>query len=384
MNIGFNKPYISGKEIDYILDAVKREKISGDGYYTKCCHHFFEKTYHFKKVLLTSSCTDALEMAALLIDIMPGDEVIVPSYTFVSSANPFILRGAKIVFADSKATNPNIDADQVEGLVTSRTKAIVVVHYAGIACEMEKIMALADKYKFFVIEDAAQAIDSFYNEKPLGGIGHLGCFSFHESKNISAGEGGLLVINDDRFIERAEIIWEKGTNRAAFYRGEVNKYDWKDIGSSFLPSELTAAFLYAQLENLKEIQSKRKAIWNAYYFQLKQLPNITVPEVPSYASKNAHMFYIVCKSVTQRNELMNYLSEKGIQAISHYLPLHKSEFFQEKHDGRELKNARNFSNQILRLPLYADMNFEAQEYIIEQLKSFFVKTVEYSLISEAV
>lgn len=266
--IPFNKPYLTGYETLYIEDAVKSGKISGNGLYTSKCHEYFENRYGFNKCLLTTSCTDALEMAAILCDIHFGDEVIIPSYTFVSSANAFVLRGAKIVFADSRKDHPCIDESKLEELITDKTKVIVVVHYAGIACNMDVIMQIANRYNILVVEDAAHAIDAFYKGKPLGSIGHLGCFSFHETKNIIAGEGGMLIINDKRFNTRAEIIWEKGTNRAAFWRGEVNKYGWVDIGSSFLPSEVIAAFLYAQLENLDKIQKKRKEIWQYYYTEL--------------------------------------------------------------------------------------------------------------------
>ena len=291
--IPFNKPYLSGKETDYIREAVLSGKISGDGLFTKRCHDFFEQKYGFKKVLLTTSCTDALEMAAILIDIQPGDEVIMPSYTFVSTANAFVLRGARIVFADSNKDNPNIDTDLIETLITPKTKAIVPIHYAGIACDMDKIMSLAEKYKLFVVEDAAQAIDSYFKDRPLGSIGHLAAFSFHETKNIISGEGGILIINDKRFIERAEIIREKGTNRSAFFRGEVNKYEWVDIGSSFLPSDIIAAFLFAQLENLNDIQEKRKQIWQTYHNNLKPLEyegKIRLPHIPYFSTYNAHMF----------------------------------------------------------------------------------------------
>ena len=260
--IPFNKPYLTGKETQYIIEAVNSGKISGNGMFTQKCQTFFEKNFGFKKALLTTSCTDALEMCAMLANVNQGDEVIVPSYTFVSTALAFVRQGAEIVFADSCADNPNIDADEIEQLITKKTKAIVVVHYAGISCDMDKIMLLAKKHNLIVIEDAAQAIDSYYNGKPLGSIGHLAAFSFHETKNIISGEGGMLTINDDRFINRAEVIWEKGTNRASFFRGEIEKYNWVDTGSSFLPSEVTAAFLFAQLENLEAIQTKRKKIWN--------------------------------------------------------------------------------------------------------------------------
>ncbi|MEO8146181.1 MAG: dTDP-4-amino-4,6-dideoxygalactose transaminase, partial [Bacteroidia bacterium] len=348
--IGFNKPYLSGKEMDYILEAVKSKKISGDGMFTKKCHEFFEKRYGFKKVLLTTSCTDALEMAAILIDIKPGDEIIAPSYTFVSTVNAFVLRGAKIVFADSYDNHPNINADEIEKLITPKTKAIVPVHYAGMACDMDKIMDLANKYNLYVIEDAAQAIDSFYKDQPLGSIGHLGAFSFHETKNIISGEGGMLVINDEKFIERAEIIREKGTNRSKFFRGEIDKYGWVDIGSSFLPSDIIAAFLFAQCEHVDDIQNKRKMLWQLYYDALLPLQKegfIELPVLPPHATNNAHMFYIICNSEDQRNHVVKKLKSGNIYAVFHYLSLHKSEFYKDKHDGRELPNADRFTDRLL-------------------------------------
>ena len=266
--IPFNKPHLSGNELDYIKDAVNSGKLSGNGKYTKKCQHFFEEKYGFKKTFLTTSCTDALEMCALLLDIKPGDEVIIPSYTFVSTALAFVRQGAKIIFADSEKNTPNLDVRKIEYLITDKTKVIVPVHYAGVAVDMDPLMDLASKYNLFVVEDAAQAIDSFYKGKPLGTIGHLSTFSFHETKNITAGEGGLLGINDERFVKRAEIIWEKGTNRTSFFRGEVDKYGWVDTGSSFLPSELNAAFLWGQLESLDKIQQRRKRIGKNQY-QLK-------------------------------------------------------------------------------------------------------------------
>jgi|ERR1035437_9221400 dTDP-4-amino-4,6-dideoxygalactose transaminase len=369
MQIPFNKPYLSGKELVYIKDAVSRGKISGNGYYTQKCHQFFQDRYGFKKCLLTTSCTDALEMAAILCDIGPGDEVIIPSYTFVSTANAFVLRGAKIVFADSRLDHPGIDEDKIEELITAYTKVIVPVHYAGVACDMDKIMALADKYNLFVVEDAAQAIDSFYKGKPLGSIGHFGCFSFHETKNIQCGEGGMLVINDDRFLHRAEIIWEKGTNRAEFFRGEVNKYGWVDIGSSFLPSELAAAFLYAQLEVLNEIQKKRKSLWNQYFNNLQTLKvkEIGLPYFPEYSTNNAHMFYLICNSIEHRSKIIGLLKGNSILTVFHYLSLHKSPFYQNKHDGRELPESDRYSNCLLRLPFYNDLDLN-NKYISIILK----------------
>ena len=359
--IPFNKPYLTGKETAYIQEAVHLGKISGNGQFTKRCQVFFERKYGFKKCLLTTSCTDALEMAAILCNIQSGDEVIVPSYTFVSTALAFVRQGANVVFADSYDHHPNIDANKLEQLITSRTRAIVPVHYAGVACDMDKIMLLADKYKLFVIEDAAQAIDSYYKGKALGSIGHLDTFSFHESKNIISGEGGLLAINDEQFLRRSEIIWEKGTNRAEFFRGEVNKYGWIDIGSSFLPSELIAAFLWAQIENMDDIQVKRKKIWNTYYEYLKPLSAkgyFTIPEIPVYATNNAHIFYMLCNSLEEREKLLSHLKFHDVLAVFHYLSLHCSPFYKNKHDGRELNNSDHFSDCLVRLPLYYELGLD--------------------------
>jgi dTDP-4-amino-4,6-dideoxygalactose transaminase len=359
--IPFNKPYFTGKETQYIEEAVKLGKISGNGSFTQKCHTFFEQKYGFKKVLLTSSCTDALEMCAILADIQPGDEVIMPSFTFVSTALAFVRQGAKIVFADSYSHHPNIDAIQIEALITKKTKAIVGVHYAGVACDMDKIMQLAEKYKLIVIEDAAQAIDSFYKGKPLGSIGHLSAFSFHETKNIMSGEGGMLVINDDRFMKRAEIIWEKGTNRAEFFRGEVNKYGWVDTGSSFLPSEITAAFLWAQIENIEKIQKRRIEIWNYYSLHLQTWTvknNIELINIPSEATNNAHMFYLVCESLEQRTSIIEHLKSHDVLAVFHYISLHSSLYYNEKHDGRTLINSDNFTARLLRLPLYYELDVQ--------------------------
>ncbi|MCA1965408.1 MAG: dTDP-4-amino-4,6-dideoxygalactose transaminase [Flavobacterium sp.] len=364
MKIPFNKPYLTGKETQYIEEAVKSGKISGNGIFTQKCQQFFESNYGFKKTLLTTSCTDALEMAAILIDIKEGDEVIMPSYTFVSTANAFVLRGAKIVFADSMPNHPNMDATKIEPLITSKTKAIVPVHYAGVACDMDTIMDLAKKYNLFVVEDAAQAIDSYFIgkdglKKALGSIGHLAAFSFHETKNIISGEGGMLAINDEQFINRAEIIWEKGTNRSSFFRGEVDKYGWVDIGSSFLPSEIVAAFLWAQLENLETIQNTRKLHWENYNLALidwAKKHEISLPELPSYATNNAHMFYLVCKNLEQRTALINHLKQNDIWAVFHYISLHKSPFYVDKHDGRVLPETDNFTNRLLRLPLFIELD----------------------------
>jgi dTDP-4-amino-4,6-dideoxygalactose transaminase len=355
-----------------MYDAVYTGKLSGNGKYTQKCQKWFEETYGFKKCLLTTSCTDALEMAAILLNIEPGDEVILPSYTFVSTANAFVLRGAKLVFADSRPDHPGIDEASLEALVTTKTKAIVPVHYAGVACDMDIIMDVANRHNLFVVEDAAQAIDSYYTGKDgvkraLGSIGHLAAFSFHETKNIIAGEGGMLVVNDERFAARAEIIWEKGTNRSAFFRGEVDKYGWVDIGSSFLPSEVIAAFLWAQLENIEDIQSRRKEIWEWYEANVKKLWgrdfDFTPPEIPDYATNNAHMFYLVFAEASERTKFIESLRERSIHAVFHYLSLHKSSFYKEKHDGRSLPQCDRYSDCLVRLPFY----YELKEILYTQI-----------------
>jgi dTDP-4-amino-4,6-dideoxygalactose transaminase len=381
MIIPFNKPFIVSKELEYIKQSVESGKISGNGDYTQKCHSFFENKYKFKKCLLTSSCTDALEMAAILCDIKSGDEVIAPSYTFVSTVNAFILRGAKVVFCDSRSDHPGIDESKIESLITEKTKVIVVVHYAGVACDMDLVMAIANQYNLLVIEDAAQAIDSFYTgmdgiQKPLGSIGHLAAFSFHETKNIISGEGGMLLVNDEQFVERAEIIWEKGTNRSAFFKGEVDKYGWVDIGSSFLPSEIIAAFLFAQLENLDIIQNKRKAIWNHYkegLSSLEQSEKIRLAHVPSYSSNNAHMFYLVCKTMQERDDLLSYLKSEGIMAVFHYLSLHKSSYYLFHNDLKELPNSDFYSNCLIRLPLYFELNSNEIDFITNSISNYYGK-----------
>ena len=376
IQIPFNKPYLTGNELQYIQEAVNSGKISGNGNFTKKCQLFFEHTYHFKKTLLTTSCTDALEMSAILCNIQPGDEIILPSYTFVSTANAFALRGAKLVFADSSSENPNMDSSLIEELITEKTKAIVPVHYAGIACEMGHIQTIAKKHNLFIVEDAAQAIDSYYKGVPLGSLGHLSTFSFHETKNVISGEGGMLVINNEAFEKRAEIIWEKGTNRTEFFRGETSKYGWVDIGSSFLPSELISAFLFAQLENITQIQNKRAKIWQLYYDSLMPLIDnrgLRLPVIPSYATNNAHMFYIICTSIEERTALINYLKAHGILAVFHYLSLHKSEYFKDKHDGRDLYNSDLYSDRLVRLPLFYELSFASQEFIIDKINAFYKK-----------
>lgn len=378
MNIPFNKPHLTGKETHYIYDAVSQGKLSGNGKYTQLCQDYFKKRYGFGKCLLTTSCTDALEMAAILINLSEGDEVIMPSYTFVSTSNAFLLRGAKIVFADSRTDHPGMDEDSLEALITPKTKAIVPVHYAGVACDMDKIMDLAAKYNLFVVEDAAQAIDSFYTgrdgvKRALGSIGHLAAFSFHETKNIISGEGGMLAINDMQFADRAEIIWEKGTNRSAFFRGDVDKYGWVDIGSSFLPSELIAAFLWAQLENLDNIQQQRLQLWNNYEQKLTEWAKqkqIRLGQIPSFATKNGHMFYIVCKDLQQRTDLLAHLKSNGILAVFHYLSLHNSKYYADKHDGRDLPMTDRYSDCLIRLPMFYGIDAEMQDYIIDTILTF--------------
>jgi len=372
--IPFNKPYLTGKEAHYLYQAVYSGKLSGNGKYTKLCHQFFEEQYGFGKALLTTSCTDALEMAALLLRIEPGDEVIVPSYTFVSTALAFVRQGAVIRFVDSRKDHPGMDEDQVEALITPKTKAIVVVHYAGVACDMDKIMAVANKHGVKVVEDAAQAVDSYYKGKPLGGVGDIGCFSFHETKNIISGEGGLLTINRREYAERAEVLWEKGTNRASFFRGEVNKYGWVDIGSSFLPAETVSAFLYAQLENLQQIQSRRLQIWSMYHEGLAPLESkglLKLAHIPSYASNNAHMFYLLLPSLEIRTRLIDALKQKGILSVFHYLSLHSSPYYEAKHDGRALPMSDYYTDHLLRLPMYYELEDAQVQWIVKEIYQFF-------------
>ena len=385
--IPFNKPYLTGNETLYIEQAVQTGKISGNGLFTQLCQTYFEEHFGFQKCLLTTSCTDALEMAAILCNVQPGDEVIIPSYTFVSTALAFVRQGATIIFADSYNNHPNLNADLIESLITDRTKVIVPVHYAGVACDMAKIMQLANKYNLLVVEDAAQAIDSYYisntlsnnsgeeeNKKiALGSIGHFATFSFHETKNIISGEGGMLVINDERFIHRAEIIWEKGTNRAEFFRGEVNKYGWIDIGSSFLPSEVIAAFLWAQIENLDDIQKRRKKLWHIYNegLQINAKKGVfSLPLLPDYATNNAHMFYLNCNSLEVRSKMIAYLKQNDILAVFHYLSLHSSEYYINKHDGRELPNCDMFADCLVRLPLFYNLKEEDVLYIVGLINDF--------------
>lgn len=379
--IPYNKPFLTGRETQYLVEAVNSGKISGNGRFTGKCQLFFEERYGFHKTLLTSSCTDALEMTALLANIQPGDEVILPSFTFVSTANAFALRGAKLVFCDSEKATPNIAANRIEELVTSRTKAIVVVHYAGLSCDMDTIVEVARRRKILVIEDAAHAIDSFYRGRPLGSIGDMATFSFHETKNVIAGEGGMLVVNDPELVRRAEIIWEKGTDRAAFARGEVQKYNWVDVGSSFLPSEITAAFLFAQLEHLADIQRRRVKLWNRYHALFAPLAAKNVlrcPSLPPHSTVNGHIYYLICSSPEERDALIQYLQDHGITAVFHYLPLHMSPFFESKHDGRALEMAEFYASHLIRLPLFYDLDDQSQDWIASCVFDFYQESFDSS------
>ena len=372
--IPFNKPHFTGREVGYIEEAVRAGHTSGNGRFTAMCQDFFSGPYGLGECLLTTSCTDALEMCALLMEFKPGDEVIMPSYTFVSTALAFVREGAKIVFVDSLPGHPCMDCGQVEGLITGRTRAIVAVHYAGIACDMKKLRDLADRHGLVLIEDAAQAVQSFFGEEPLGSIGHLATFSFHETKNIHCGEGGMLVINDRRYRQRAGVLWEKGTNRAQFFRGEVAKYTWVDTGSSFLLSDLLAACLWAQVESLEEIQKGRLGVWNHYEEKLRPCAEafgIQLPEIPSYATNNAHMYYLVCPTLDERTALLAHLKGQGIHAVFHYQSLHQSQFYAPLHDRRSLPEADRYSECLLRLPLHLSLTGEQIEAICSTIIRFF-------------
>ena len=373
--IPYNKPFFAHESLNFIKDAISKKTIASDGFYTKKCQKFFADKFNFQYTFLTPSCTASLEMAALLANISEGDEVIIPSYTFTSSANAFVLRGAKIKFADSNIYNPNIDPSEIEKLITNKTKAIVIVHYAGIACDMNAIKLITKKFGLLLIEDCAHAINSYFYGKPLGSFGDLSCFSFHDTKNISSGEGGLLVINNKRFLNRAEIIREKGTNRAAFFRGEINKYSWVDIGSSFLCSEITSAYLYGQLCNFDKIQEKRVRIFDYYYSKLKKKSIyksglFELPNIINLENRNGHIFYIVLKSGKVRDQLIIFLRENNVQAISHYISLHSSKFYIKEHGSRPLKNADKYTNCLLRLPLYPNLKLNEVNKIINLIEKF--------------
>lgn len=372
--ISFNKPHLTGKELHYISEAHALGQLSGDGPFTKRCNAWLEQQTSCNKALLTHSCTAALDMAAILADIAPGDEIIMPSYTFSSTANAFVLRGGSPVFVDIRPDTLNIDETKIESAITPRTKAIVPVHYAGVSCEMDAIIAIADRHHLLVIEDAAQGVRSEYKGNPLGSIGHLGCLSFHETKNIIAGEGGALLINDARFIERAEIIREKGTNRSKFFRGEVDKYTWVDIGSSYLPGEIVAAFLWAQMEDAEQITRKRLVIWASYYEALLSLARegiLRLPIVPTECKHNAHMFYVLFKSLEMRTRAIEFLKQHDITTVFHYVPLHSSPAGVRfgRTDG-DMTVTNDTSDRLLRLPLYYDMSESDTQRVIETLIAF--------------
>ena len=368
--IPFNLPYLTGNEIRYIAEAIDSHKLSGNGIFTQRCQRFIENSFSIKKSLLTTSCTDALELSALLINLQPDDEVILPSYTFVSSANAFVLRGAKLVFCDSRSDHPNLDVDAVESLISPRTRAIIPVHYGGFPCDMKRLLELADRHSLYIIEDAAQAFNVKTPLGYLGGIGHLGAYSFHDTKNFISGEGGALAINYEPFLKRAEIIWEKGTNRSAFFRGEVDKYGWVDAGSSFLPSELIAAFLWAQLEAMEKIHARRLEVFHRYYVALSNLKKKEI-QIPPQSGHNGHVFYLVCRSLEERTALIAHLKNQGIMAVFHYLSLHKSMYYAEKHSARALPHCDRYSDCLVRLPLYGDLSQNDQDRIIEAVQNFF-------------
>lgn len=372
--IPFNKPYMTGKELWYISQAHHNGQLSGDGPFTKKCHAWLEREIGCRKALLTNSCTSALEMAAILADIKPGDEVIMPSYTFVSTANAFVLRGAVPVFVDIRPDTLNIDENLIEAAVTGRTRAIVPVHYAGVGCEMDTIMAIAEKHNLLVIEDAAQGMRATYRGRPLGSIGHLGTISFHETKNVTSGEGGALFVNDERFVERAEIIREKGTNRSQFFRGQSDKYTWVDIGSSYLPGEIIAAFLYAQFEEAEAITTERIRIWNQYheaFVSLEDRGKVRRPKLYDKCRHNAHMYYLLVDGLRQRTALLEFLESEGINAVFHYVPLHTSPA--GKRYGKvtgELSITEDISNSLIRLPLWC--GFDRVDHVRECVERFFL------------
>ena len=372
--IDFNRPAFVGKELDYIKDAVQRGMLCGDGEYTKKCSGWMQERFRVNHVMLTTSCTHALEMAAYLADIQPGDEVIMPSYTFVSTADAFVLRGAKIVFVDIRPDTMNMDEKLIEQAITPRTRAIVPVHYAGVACEMDEIMRIADKYGLKVIEDAAQGVDAFYKGRGLGTIGDFGCYSFHETKNYTMGEGGALLFQDEKYLERAEVLREKGTDRSKFFRGQVDKYRWVDYGSSYLPSELNAAYLFAQLEACEEISGKRMEIYNYYHRNLEALARegkIEQPFVPEACTHNAHMYYIKVRDIKVRGRLIQYLRERGICSVFHYVPLHTAPAGQKfgRFAGEDVYTTRE-SERLLRLPMFYNLDMDDVKQIVEAINAF--------------
>jgi dTDP-4-amino-4,6-dideoxygalactose transaminase len=375
LKIPLNRPFIIGKELYYMSQSVLSGKIAGDGIFTRKCHALLEKKFNAKKILLTTSCTAALEMAAILFDIGPDDEVILPSFTFVSTANAFYLRGARPVFVDIRADTLNIDENKIETAICERTKAIVPIHYGGVACEMDRILKIAKKYEILVLEDAAQGLNAKYKDKYLGTLGDLGAYSFHETKNCICGEGGALVINNNKFIERAEIVWEKGTNRSRFFRGEVDRYTWVDIGSSYLPADLLAAFLYAQLENMDLIDGHRRKIFNEYHLALKPLADdglLRLPIVPPDCRPCGHLFYMLVNEEKIRNRLIDYLRSKGIGAVFHYIPLHLSKIGRSLgYSPGQFPVTESLSSRLIRLPLYYDLSREEQNKVVQSIKTFF-------------
>lgn len=374
--IEFNIPPIIGTEEKYVKQAIEKHKICGDGEFTKKCNKWIEKNFNIKKALLTTSCSSALEMSALLADIKPGDEIIMPAYTFVSTANAFVLRGAKIVFVDIRPDTMNIDENLIESAITEKTKAIVPVHYAGVSCEMDTIMNIAQKHNLKVIEDAAQGVMAKYKDKYLGTIGDIGCYSFHETKNYSMGEGGAILLKDDRFTDLAEIIREKGTNRSQFFRGQIDKYTWVEYGSSYLPSDINAAYLWAELEEADKINSNRLSSWNYYNDNLKELEEkgfIERPFIPKECKHNAHMYYIKTKDIKERTKLIKYLKENGVEAVFHYVPLHTAPA--GKKYGRfngEDKYTTKESERLLRLPMYYDIKDEDKEKVVKMIRKFYM------------
>jgi dTDP-4-amino-4,6-dideoxygalactose transaminase len=375
--IPFNKPFVAGKELYYIAQAVTYGNIAGDGHFTKRCSALLEDRFGIKKVLMTPSCTAALEMAAMLCQLSPGDEVIMPSYTFVSTANAFVLVGAKPVFVDIRPDTLNLDETLIEDAITDRTRVIVPVHYAGVGCEMDRIMTIAEKYNLIVVEDAAQGVNAFYNGRALGSIGHLGCYSFHETKNYICGEGGALCINDERFVKRAEIVRDKGTNRQQFFRGEVDKYTWVDVGSSYVPSEIACAFLFGQLELLDEISERRREVFDHYERRLLPLQDdgqLQLPHVPDDCTTNYHMFYVLLNNCETRDDLLAQLRTKNIHAVFHYVPLHSSPMGQKLGcDSNRLPVTEDLSNRLLRLPIYFDISFQSQEEVIGTIEAVLVE-----------
>lgn len=372
--IPFNRPHLPAQALDYVAEAFRSGKVSGAGGFSRRCEDFFAERYGCRRALLTTSCTDALELAALLCRTRPGDEVILPSFTFPSTANAFALRGATLVFVDSLADHPNMDPAQVAAVVTKRTKAIVPVHYAGVAVDMDPVLEIARSVGAFVVEDAAQAVEATYRGRPLGAIGDFGAFSFHETKNVHCGEGGLLAVRNGEHVDRAEILWEKGTDRSRFHRGAVAKYGWVDLGSSFQPADILAAVLWAQLEHLQAITARRLGLWERYRETLAPLERagwLRLPVVPSFAGHNAHAFYLVLPDESTRARLIAHLEDRGILAVFHYQSLHASAYFADKHDGRRLPHADRFSDCLLRLPLYHDYAAEDQQRVIAAVLAFF-------------